>query len=341
MNKSKRVGFMIYGGEGQQRSVFTDEKYKLLAEYVVEAGVHVESITYNNTRAQALSSELATLDGLVVWVNPIEQGEDRSLLDTLLSELSSQGVMVSTHPETIMKIGTKRVLFDTRDMAWGSDVAMYQNFADFRNEFLKSLEHEQIRVLKQFRGDGGNGVFKVCYADPSHQSISVLHAKRGSTEEVKSIEQFFSDFMAYFANGKPLISQEWNNHIKNGVVRCYMTADRVAGFGYQEINALYPSDAGVIPPGRRYYFTEQCALFADLKQRMEQSWLADLTERFGLSRDALPVIWDADFFMNEVYGTSAQKYSLCEINVSCVSPFPESAIPLICAEVERRIERRA
>jgi len=338
MKKTNVVGFMIYAAEGTERSVFTDDKYKLLAEYFVESGTNVETILYNNTKAERLREQLRRLDALLVWVNPIEQGEDRSMLDQLLIELHANGVMISTHPDTIMQLGTKRVLFDTRDMQWGSDVELYTTFQDFQERFLQSLKRSNTRVLKQYRGDGGNGVFKVHFEDSSMNRIKILHAKRNSTEETITTEAFFTSFKGYFDHGNPLINQDWNDHITNGIVRCYMTSDMVVGFGYQEINALYPGEhGGVIPPGKRYYFTENCALFSDLRQFMESTWIRELAHRFKLSKNDLPIIWDADFFINEVHTSSERTYSLCEMNVSCVSPFPESAIPKIYAEIERRL----
>jgi hypothetical protein len=54
----------------------------------------------------------------------------------------------------------------------------------------------------------------------------------------------------------------------------------------------------------------------------------------------MPVIWDADFFINKPNSDRAvSKYSLCEINVSCVSPFPPSAIKFIVDEVRNRINK--
>jgi hypothetical protein len=113
---STTVGLMIYTAPGQERSVFTDEMYRRLAEEFVRAGVRVENVPYHSSRAEALREELRGLDALLVWVNPIEQGEDRSVLDRLLVELHGDGIAISTHPDTIMKLGTKRVLYDTRDM---------------------------------------------------------------------------------------------------------------------------------------------------------------------------------------------------------------------------------
>ena len=53
----------------------------------------------------------------------------------------------------------------------------------------------------------------------------------------------------------------------------------------------------------------------------------------------LPVIWDADFFINKVNADKInEKYTLCEINVSCVSPFPESSIPYIVDEVKAQMK---
>jgi len=58
----------------------------------------------------------------------------------------------------------------------------------------------------------------------------------------------------------------------------------------------------------------------------------------GIKTEMLPVIWDADFFINTINTDDpGKKYSLCEINVSCVSPFPESAIPYIAEKVKEQI----
>ncbi len=164
----------------------------------------------------------------------------------------------------------------------------------------------------------------------------LLHAKRGAVEERKRRDQFFEDFRAYFDGGAPMLNQIWNDNLTNGMVRCYMTRKSVAGFGYQEINALFPQD-GPVAPGKRFYFTEGCALFADLKKLMEERWIDQLLEVTGLESAKLPVIWDADFFINSMQPNSPGRYTLCEINASSVSPFPESAIHRIVEEVKKSI----
>ena len=72
---------------------------------------------------------------------------------------------------------------------------------------------------------------------------------------------------------------------------------------------------------------------------MEKSWVSQLQKLTGLNIEELPVIWDADFFINKINSENAvEKYSLCEINASCVSPFPESSIPYIVDMVKEKIK---
>ena len=338
MKPQRTVGMMLYCAEGDDKSVFTLEKYKGLAEGFVDSGFEVQTVLYNDSRAEELRESLLGLNALLVWVNPIEQGNDRKILDELLAYLANSGVFISSLPETIQKIGTKRVLFDTRQLEFGSDVRMYSTLDQFQNEFPAAIADGRSRVLKQFRGNGGDGVFKVKLL--ASGKLSLLHAKRGSTEQTLALDEFFDEFRPYFAQDRPLLDQEWNDNIANGMVRCYLSGKQVAGFGYQEINALYPQDGPVVP-GKRFYFTEKCALFEDLRQRMEDRWIDELLEVTGLAPERLPVIWDADFFINSLVPNSAGRYTLCEINVSSVSPFPESAIRFIVSAVKQVTASRA
>jgi hypothetical protein len=72
---------------------------------------------------------------------------------------------------------------------------------------------------------------------------------------------------------------------------------------------------------------------------METRWVPQLQEITGIENKKLPVIWDADFFINVVNTEeTSKKYSLCEINTSSVSPFPESSILYIVEEVKSRLK---
>ncbi|MGN6601477.1 MAG: Cj0069 family protein [Ginsengibacter sp.] len=328
------LAILVYGEHDSHRNALTEEKYKDLADALKLEGYAVESVLYNDSYAPRLAKDLLKFKAVLVWVNPVEQGMNRKRLDKMLTEISGYGFFVTTHPDVILKMGTKDVLFKTRNMDWGSDVEMYLTFEDFKDRFHLSLERSGIRVLKQHRGNGGNGIFKVT-GSPSGDTVEVVHAKIALREEF-SWPQLYQAFKTFFDNDGLLINQQWNDHLANGMVRCYLSGTKVAGFGYQEINAMYEVNNMPVPASKRYYFTENCGLFNDLKHVMENKWIPQLLEKLSVSADELPLIWDADFFINKTNtDQTAGKYTLCEINVSCVSPFPPSAIRFMILELNK------
>lgn len=336
------VAILVYGQKGSQRNALEEEKYKDLAFAFLSQGYIVESILYCDEIADQLIPKLLQFNVVLVWVNPIEQGKDRTQLDKILAEVSSRGCMVSTDPEVILKMGTKEVLYATRNMDWGCDTRMYSSFEEFANLFPEAVSESKIRVVKQYRGNGGNGVYKVSKTQQDG-NFSLVHASEGDQHRVLTLEELLAKFQPYFSNHGVMIDQEWNRNARNGMVRCYISGVDVAGFGYQEINALYEFREGeqeiYLPPSKRYYYTERCGLFRDLKEIMEKKWIPQLQTLLSIADHMMPVIWDADFFINGINTPVDSKYTLCEINVSCVSPFPPSAIKFIIREVEERINQ--
>jgi len=335
--KKPSIAILIFCETQSARNALTEEKYKNLAIAFQEKGFVINSVIYNDSVAGQKYDELLSYDAILVWINPIEQGNNRKILDALLIKLSNDGCFVSAHPEVILKIGTKDVLYKTREMECGGDIKMYHSFEEFNQRFFAEQKPPAIRILKQYRGNGGEGVFKINASDINHNKIGVTHAKNGDKERKVSTGNFFEEFKNYFNDGGVLIDQPWNEHVVNGMVRCYICGTKVAGFGYQEVNALYPGKK----PGKRFYFSEDCGLFCDLREIMENKWVPHLLQVTGTEKEMMPVIWDADFFINDVNTKNTiEKYTLCEINVSCVSPFPESAIPYMVEEVRKKIETR-
>ena len=329
---------MIYGEPGSTKNALTEEKYKKLAAHFIENGFIVDSVLYHDSVCDKLENELKKYDAILVWVNPIEQGNSRKKLDQLLTSLAKD-LFVSAHPDTILRIGTKEVLYKIKDTEFGGDIKLYDSFGNFKTLFFETSS--SVRILKQYRGNGGNGVFKVDITNKKENRILITHATKGDEEIQMSTDEFFFMFKKYFDEGSMLIEQPWNSNIINGMVRCYLSGTKVSGFGYQEINALYPIMNGVYKkPSQRFYYSENCALFSDLKNIMESRWVPQLQEIAGIKPEMLPVIWDADFFINKINtDKTSEKYSLCEINASCVSPFPESSIPHIVNEVIDRINK--
>ena len=131
-----------------------------------------------------------------------------------------------------------------------------------------------------------------------------------------------------------MLDQAWQPRLADGMVRAYLIEDRVAGFGHQAVNALHP-DAPV--PGPRLYHGPDLAGFQSLRQQLESRWVSLLCERVGLTRERLPLLWDCDFMLGDPAADGAERFVLCEINVSSVSPFPPSAIAPLVEAVRRRI----
>ena len=106
---------------------------------------------YADETVAQVRAQLLRVDGVLVWVNPMEQGRDRSVLNAMLADVASKGVWVSAHPSIIDKMGTKAVLYCTRTMSWGCDTRLYATPDAMRRELPAALVSGP-RVLKQIRG---------------------------------------------------------------------------------------------------------------------------------------------------------------------------------------------
>jgi hypothetical protein len=119
------IAILIFGNANSGRNALTEEKYKDLATSFTTAGFNVSSVLYTDDVAEKLENELLKFDAVLVWVNPIEQGNNRNILDSLLVDIAKKGCLISAHPDTILKMGTKDVLYKTREMDWGGDTKLY------------------------------------------------------------------------------------------------------------------------------------------------------------------------------------------------------------------------
>ena len=121
------------------------------------------------------------------------------------------------------------------------------------------------------------------------------------------------------------------------MIRCYVVGDRVGGFGHQEINALHPHTT---QPGPRLYYPPNDPRLQAIKEKMETEWIGELCELLGIESARLPIIWDADFLFGPRTATGDDTFVLCEINVSSVYPFPDSALVPLARLTRERIAAR-
>ncbi|MDH4282699.1 MAG: Cj0069 family protein, partial [Myxococcales bacterium] len=306
---------ILYPGdqESRRRATTENSRFADLFRAFAAEGVLAEPAVYHDECAGEVHQRLLGCDGVLVWVNPIEGGRDRSVLDSLLREVASGGVFVSTHPDVILKLGTKEVLFRTREIGWGCDTHLYRDLDQMRRELPLRLAAGKARVLKQNRGNGGDGVWRVQLArgdsgdedgNPAASApaldtvIRARHAKRGAVEEQMPIGEFCARCEVYFraVDGR-MIDQEYQERLPEGMIRCYLVHDRVAGFGHQAVNALFPAPSAAAreaapQPGPRYYHPPHKPEFQDLKRKVEDEWVPATQRLLNIERESLPVLWD-------------------------------------------------
>src|SRR2546428_138402 len=75
----------------------------------------------------------------------------------------------------------------------------------FRAEFPSRLRAGNPRVLKQNRGNGGQGVWKVEALPNMEAMVRVLHAQRGSLPEDMPLDAFIARCEPYFGRGGCII----------------------------------------------------------------------------------------------------------------------------------------
>jgi hypothetical protein len=290
---------LLWRGDREVRSTVTAQNSRLhrVFEALAMLGVRAEPVVY----AEEVREQLLALDGVLVWVDPISQGHDRSELDALLRDIAARGVWVSAHPDVILKIGVKEVLHRTKRLGWGTDTYLYRTGEAFRKEFPERLQSAGPRVLKRNCGNGGQGVWKVELmpgAESEDGIVSVLHARRGSLPGQMLLLDFMAICDEYFTADGCIIDQPFQVRLPEGMIRCYMGADKVVGFGHQLIKALIPPggpDSEAAQPGPRIMYPASASEFQSLRAKMEREWTPQLMHLLNIDVPSLPIIWDADF----------------------------------------------
>jgi hypothetical protein len=338
---------LLWRGDRQARDTATPEtsRFHRVFEALARRNILAEPAVYADEMADEVRSQLLGADGVLVWVDPISSGLTRAALDPLLREVARQGVWVSAHPDVIMKMGVKEVLYRTRDLGWGTDTHVYRSSGSFRDEFPPRLREGGPRVLKRNRGNGGQGVWKVeLLSDPpAGAHLQVLEARRGSMPETVALDAFMARCEEYFQNDGCVIDQPFQPRLPDGMIRCYMGGDKVVGFGHQYIKALIappPGSSDAAMPGPRIMHPPSAPQFRRLRELMETDWTPRLTKMLEIDRQSLPVIWDADFLYGQPTAAGEDTYVLCEINVSSVFPIPDQAPDAMGNLVEIRLIRR-
>jgi hypothetical protein len=335
---------ILWRGDRATRAAATPQnnRYRRIFEELEALGILAEPAVYADDMRDEVRQQLMAVDGVLVWVNPLDNGLTRAKLDPMLREVASIGPWVSAHPDVILKMGVKEVLHRTKHLGWGTDTRLYRTPAEFRADFPAALASAGPRVLKQNRGNAGQGIWKV--EQTASARVIVLEARRGSVPEELSLENFMTRCEAYFTADGCIVDQPFQPRLPDGMIRCYMGGDKVVGFGHQLIKALIPPppegpNSPTAQSGPRIMHGPDAPSFAALRSKMESEWTPQMMSTLGIDAASLPIIWDADFLYGPRTAAGEDTYVLCEINVSCVFAIPEQAPAAIARLVLQRVGR--
>jgi hypothetical protein len=311
-------------------------------------GVEVKDVPFSEEAADDVTRQLSSVDAVLVWVDPIStrDGRDRSVLDELLRDVAARGVWVGAHPDAILKVGTKDVLVKTRGMEWGTDCHLYRSQDELAEQILGQLDLGPV-VLKQHRGNGGDGVWKVEVADDdapgaTDSKVRVLHARRGSSVEVLHLAEFIARCSPYFQGDGCMIGQPFQERLDEGQIRCYVVDGRVSGFGHHYVGGLASRPPGMAEPrSPRLYYGPAYPDFQVIKRKLEGGWIEEMVRILDVRANELPILWDADFFYGPRSGAGEDTYLLCEINASSVDIFPGETLTALADAVAARLARSA
>lgn len=337
-----RIGLLWRAdGEPGVASGEAEERLGPLVAALRELSVLVEHVPYTDDSVDDARDVLLACDVVMVWVNPIHDGMNRAVLDALLREVAARGVVVSAHPDTILKLGTKQVLYRAKDLSWGSDVQLYETAEDFERRFPTRLAAHGRLVVKQARGNGGNGVWMVQLTVPSTRDGAVQADTRVRVRDARAtdgasgqmrLEQFLALAGDCFGWSSCLIDQPFQERLAEGMLRCYFSRGQVVGFarqwprrgllGPEDARAAASAPASVIEPA-------DAPAHQGLRREAETRWLPALLTVLDLEESSLPLIWDADFLFGPPTMTGEDTYVLCEINACAVWPFPPSAARIV------------
>lgn len=307
-------------------------------------GLDIQDVPFSEEAADDARTRLLSVNAALVWVDPIStrNGRNRSVLDQLLREVAAQGIWVSAHPNAILELGTKDILVKTKAMEWGSDCHLYDRPEELAARLAGKLPNGPV-VLKQYRGNGGDGVWKVEAVPNSAPggagtTVRVLHARRGSAPETMPLSDFVARCAPYFENGGCMIEQPFQERLDEGQVRCYIVDGKVSGFGHHYVAGLLPSIPGQPEPRNpRMYYGPSYPEFQALKAKLEGGWIHEMVRILGMRAEDLPILWDADFFYGPKTASGDDTYILCEINVSSVDIFPGETLTALADAVAARL----
>jgi hypothetical protein len=283
---------------------YTHKKRKGLKKYILEI-----SSKYNVT--------------LISRINP---GNLKRVDDyfTFLNDLSFNEISVHTHPDVMINLDFKDILYKLRDKPFcDKDTQFYHEYEDFEELFPKSLLKNKVKVLKVNYGSTGEGVYLVRLQDDG--SIISTEAVNNVKYYYQNMDEFLSKFEEKFDDD---IDDDELNYFKGkrGFIGCRYLPRIIEG----EIRVLIVNDKPVSVVHKKPQEGEFSAtLFSGAKYRYDKPTDSKWADVVKLTVEALddikphlqgkdfPLLWTMDYIL-DFDENKNDRYILSEINCSCV-----------------------
>ena len=82
-----RIAILWRGDDAARRSATPDtSRFRAILAALADVGVDAQPVVYEDDVRDAVRAQLAALDGVLVFVNPIHEGRNRAKPDALLRE---------------------------------------------------------------------------------------------------------------------------------------------------------------------------------------------------------------------------------------------------------------
>ena len=177
---------LLWRGDREARREATPDnnRFSRVFEALAALGIHAEPAVYADDLVEEVREQLLTARRRArLGQSDFRRARPRRRSMRCCATSRRSGPWVSAHPDVILKMGVKEVLHRTKHLGWGTDTHLYRAARAFREEFPPRLLSAGPRVLKQNRGNGGQGSGR---SNSSRQPaaedaiVRVLHARRGA-----------------------------------------------------------------------------------------------------------------------------------------------------------------
>ena len=343
--KKRIVIFEVEGGSDKWLDGHRKDTMPIVKAIKVK-GWECEVIFFRDERQEVIFEYVKDkFDAYISRVNPGNLPHGEKIYFNTLRRLSDYGLVGMSTPDAMLNFGAKDALVKLADTDLvPNDTYAYYDIPTFKNTFPKSLSYGE-RVLKQNRGNTGEGIWRVQIADSisfEQGDVIPMNTKLKCTEvvdnhvEYKTVKEFITFCEKYIVgeNGM-LVDMRFMPRIKEGEIRILMV-------GNTPIFVVHKKPADSEDAFSTTLFSEAKYTYSKPEEWQElvdmfNEELPSISEKLG--EFEIPLIWTADFVLDWDKNHN-DTYVLGKINCACVgftSHLEHGIQEKIAHEVIRRV----